>query len=52
MLQVHDELVLEVNEKQIEDVAKLVKDVMENIVDLEVKMFAEIGIGDTWATTH
>ena len=52
MLQVHDELVLEVNEKQIEDVAKLVKDVMENIVDLEVKMLAEVGTGDTWATAH
>ena len=52
MLQVHDELVLEVNEKQIEDVAMLVKDVMENIVDLEVKMLAEVGIGDTWATAH
>jgi DNA polymerase-1 len=52
LLQVHDELVLEVNEKQIEDVAMLVKDVMENIVDLEVKMLAEIGIGDTWTTAH
>ena len=52
LLQVHDELVLEVNERQVNDVAKLVKDVMENIVDLEVKMLAEVGIGDTWATAH
>ena len=52
MLQVHDELVLEVNEKQIEDVVNLVKDAMENIVDLEVKMLAEVGIGATWAIAH
>lgn len=52
LLQVHDELVLEVREDQAEEVAKLVKNIMENASDSAVKMSVEVGIGDNWNVAH
>ena len=52
LLQVHDELVLEVREDLVENVAELLKNIMENIVDTAVKMSVEVGIGSTWDAAH
>lgn len=52
LLQVHDELVLEVREDLVEEVAGLLKNIMENIVDTTVKMSVEVGIGLTWDSAH
>ncbi|MFN4179881.1 MAG: DNA polymerase I [Armatimonadota bacterium] len=47
-MQVHDELVLEVNEQQVLEVAKFVKRQMESIYKLRVPLIAEIKVGDNW----
>lgn len=48
LLQVHDELVLEVPEKEIESVSALVKKTMENVVLLSVPLVVEIKTGSNW----
>lgn len=52
LLQVHDELVVEVKEDNAPQVAELMKNIMENIVDLPVKFIAETGIGKNWNEAH
>lgn len=48
LLQVHDELVFEVPEKELETLDKLVKDVMENAVALHVPLITDSSWGPTW----
>jgi DNA polymerase-1 len=52
LLQVHDELIFEVPDKQLEETAELVKSVMENVVELDVPLIAEAGYGQSWAEAH
>ncbi len=52
LLQVHDELVFEVPEDELEKTEKLVKNVMENVVDIGVPLEAESGSGQNWADAH
>lgn len=49
VLQVHDELVFEVDEKDGEREAKKIAEIMENIVDLRVPLKTEYKIGKNWA---
>lgn len=51
ILTVHDELVVECPEKQAKEVAKLMEEVMENVVKLCVPIKVEVGIGDNWAAS-
>ncbi|MEN6305278.1 MAG: DNA polymerase, partial [Armatimonadia bacterium] len=48
LLQVHDELVLEAPEGQAQAVAALVREVMENVVELNVPLTVEVAIGHNW----
>ncbi len=48
LLQVHDELVFEVDESAVEAVTKLVKQEMEHALELSVPLIAEVGVGKTW----
>lgn len=48
LLQVHDELVLEVLEDELELVQKLVKKKMEQAVQLDVKLEVDVKVGDSW----
>ena len=48
ILQVHDELVFEVKLKEKKDLVKLVRDCMENVLDLRVPIEATIHIGKNW----
>jgi len=52
LLQVHDELVFEVPESEIEATTKLVKQVMESAADLSVPLVVDVGTGDTWDEAH
>ena len=47
-LQVHDELVFEVPEAEIEAVRALVKEQMEKVHPLSVPLLVEIGVGQNW----
>ena len=48
LLQVHDELVLEVDPDALESIRKLVVNTMEKAVDLSVPLVAETGLGANW----
>lgn len=52
LLQVHDELVLEVPNKDIKKVAKFIKTIMENIYKLDVPIIVNIESGDNWGETN
>lgn len=52
LLQVHDELVVEAKEEEAQAVGELMKNIMENVADLAVKMLAEPALGDNWAQAH
>ncbi|MBX3061664.1 MAG: DNA polymerase I [Anaerolineae bacterium] len=49
ILQVHDELVLEVPDDEIEAVGKLVIEEMQSAVELKVPLKAEANVGKNWA---
>ncbi len=48
LLQVHDELVFECPEREVEEVRELVKDKMEHACELRVPLIVEIGVGPNW----
>lgn len=48
IMQVHDELIIEANEAEKEMVSLLLKEEMENAVDLKVRMLADVNCGKTW----
>ena len=52
LLQVHDELVFEVPDAELEVTKALVKNVMESVVSLDVPLTAEAGSGASWAAAH
>lgn len=49
LLQVHDELVLEVTEDELSQVGSLIKEAMEQAVELSVPLLAEVKFGRNWA---
>ena len=52
ILQVHDELIVEVGEKDAEKALKLVCEEMENACKMKVKLRADGNIGKTWYDAH
>ncbi|MFC1574114.1 DNA polymerase I [Candidatus Latescibacterota bacterium] len=52
ILQVHDELVLEVPESELEEVGKLVKETMESALELSVPLVVDTGYGGHWLDAH
>ena len=52
LLQVHDELVLEVPEAQVDAVAAAIKAEMEGVAQLRVPLLVETGSGVTWDAAH
>ncbi|WP_222440485.1 DNA polymerase I [Siccirubricoccus deserti] len=52
LLQVHDELVFEVPEAEVEPTAALVRQVMEGVATLRVPLAVEVGSGRSWAEAH
>lgn len=48
ILQVHDELILNVKSNELEKVQEIVKNEMENVLDMEVPLEVDINLGKTW----
>jgi DNA polymerase-1 len=48
ILQVHDELIVETYRSELTEVKHLVKECMENAIELKVPVIAEISSGDNW----
>jgi DNA polymerase-1 len=51
LLQVHDELVFEALDEDIDRVSLFVHDKMENVLKLDVPILAEVGVGKNWGDT-
>lgn len=52
ILQVHDELVFEAHESELNTVKDMIKEKMEEAVALAVPLRVELGYGRTWAEAH
>jgi len=48
LLQVHDELIFEVPDAEVEKTMKVVKDVMEHALELSVPLVTEARLGSNW----
>ncbi len=52
LLQVHDELLFEVPEHEVDQTISCIKDVMENVTDLAVPLVVDAGVGHNWKEAH
>jgi len=52
VMQVHDELVVEVAESQVEPLSELLRNNMESAADLSVELVVDIGVGSNWDEAH
>lgn len=52
IMQVHDELVLEVPEGEVEVMQKMLPELMGNVLTLSVPLRIEVGVGDNWEQAH
>jgi DNA polymerase-1 len=52
LLQVHDELLFEVQEKKLNKVKTLVRECMESVMELRVPLQVDLGVGANWAEAH
>ena len=52
IMQVHDELVLEVPDAELEDVKRALPELMGNVAQLSVPLLVEVGAGSNWDKAH
>ena len=52
ILQVHDELVLEVPERELDALREGVRERMQNVAKLDVALVVDVGVGDNWDQAH
>jgi len=52
ILQIHDELLFEVPEEELEQVEAIVSNEMENALPLDIPLKVDIGIGNSWYEAH
>ena len=48
LLQVHDELLIEVPETDVEEVGAILREEMEGAIQLDIPLKVELGIGQNW----
>jgi DNA polymerase-1 len=52
IMQVHDELVLEVPEAELDMVKTKVPELMQGVAQLDVPLIVDVGVGDNWDKAH
>lgn len=52
ILQIHDELVFEFPEEELDQVKKVVKEEMEGVIEFSVPIKVDIGVGRNWSEAH
>ena len=52
LLQVHDELVFEAPDDEVETAKEIIKNEMESAVKTEVPLLVEVGVGNNWLEAH
>lgn len=50
LLQIHDEIILEVKSELADEVARKIKEIMENVYPLRVPLIVDVKIGENWGT--
>ena len=48
VMQVHDELIVETFDDEVEAVKKIMKDTMENVVKLDIPLDVDLNVGNSW----
>src|SRR5712691_6500326 len=52
IMQVHDELVLEVPQNELEEVKAKLRELMQSVAKLDVPLLVDVGVGDNWDQAH
>ena len=52
IMQVHDEVVIDTLNSELEAVKRIVKEAMESVVELRVPLVADVNSGATWLEAH
>ncbi len=52
IMQVHDELVFEVQDNAVEQSVQQIRDAMVNAAELSVPLIVDVGVGDNWDEAH
>jgi DNA polymerase-1 len=52
LLQVHDELVFDIHNDELEDMKKLIQEEMQNAYKMSVPLDVEVGTGQNWLEAH
>ena len=52
LLQVHDELIVEAPEAEVEEVKRVLREEMEQVVQYSVPLTTDVGTGKTWLEAH
>lgn len=52
IMQVHDELIFEIKESQVDEAIKLITSKMESAADLNVPLVVDVGMGINWDEAH
>ncbi len=52
LLQVHDELVFEISDSELNETVPKLKEIMENITQLKVPLVVGVGVGENWDAAH
>ena len=52
IMQVHDELIFEIKESQVDDALKLIIEKMESAAELSVPLVVDTGVGINWDEAH
>ena len=52
LLQVHDELIVEAPDSEVDTVRRILQEEMEHVVRYSVPLTTEVGTGKTWLEAH
>lgn len=52
IMQVHDELVFEVNSSKADLIVNKIKELMQNTYKLDIPLVVDVGVGDSWQQAH
>ena len=52
ILQIHDELLVEAKESEVEQVKRILKEEMEHAADLAVNLEIDMHVADNWYDAH
>lgn len=51
-LQIHDELLFDVPDEELDTVTALVRSAMEDVTQISVPLEVSVGVGDNWLAAH